>query len=92
MPVGPLEIVILLVIVLLIFGPKRLPGLGQSLGRSMREFKDGITGKGSKSAKPKDDKHQESSPPELQSPAEEDTQDAEIVEDLDTDSSSDKII
>lgn len=43
--VGPLEIIIVLVIVLLIFGPKRLPGLGKSLGSGMREFKDSITGK-----------------------------------------------
>ena len=42
---GPLEIVILLVIVLLIFGPKRLPDLGRSLGKGMREFKDSVTGK-----------------------------------------------
>jgi sec-independent protein translocase protein TatA len=44
---GPLEIVIILVIVLLIFGPKRLPDLGRSLGRGMREFKDSVTGKDS---------------------------------------------
>jgi sec-independent protein translocase protein TatA len=42
--VGPLELVIVLVIVLVIFGPKRLPGLGRSLGQGMREFKDSITG------------------------------------------------
>jgi len=42
---GPLEIVIVLVIVLLIFGPKRLPDLGRSLGRGMREFKESVTGK-----------------------------------------------
>jgi sec-independent protein translocase protein TatA len=42
---GPLEIVIILVIVLVIFGPKRLPDLGRSLGRGMREFKDSVTGK-----------------------------------------------
>jgi sec-independent protein translocase protein TatA len=42
---GPLEIVIILVIVLIIFGPKRLPDLGRSLGRGMREFKDSVTGK-----------------------------------------------
>ncbi len=43
--VGPLEIAIVLVIVLLIFGPKRLPGLGKQLGTGMREFKDSISGK-----------------------------------------------
>jgi sec-independent protein translocase protein TatA len=44
--IGPLELGIVLLIVLLIFGPKRLPGLGRQLGSGMREFKDGITGKG----------------------------------------------
>ena len=43
--IGPLEIAIVLVIVLLIFGPKRLPDLGRSMGRGMREFKDSVTGK-----------------------------------------------
>lgn len=43
--IGPLEIAIVLVIVLLIFGPKRLPDLGRSLGTGMREFKDSVTGK-----------------------------------------------
>jgi len=42
---GPLEIVVILVIVLVIFGPKRLPDLGRSLGRGMREFTDTVTGK-----------------------------------------------
>jgi sec-independent protein translocase protein TatA len=43
--IGPLELLIVLGIVLLIFGPKRLPGLGRQLGASMREFKDSITNK-----------------------------------------------
>jgi TatA/E family protein of Tat protein translocase len=43
--IGPLEIIIVLVIVLIIFGPKRLPDLGRSLGTGMREFKDSVTGK-----------------------------------------------
>ena len=43
--IGPLELIIVLVIVLVIFGPKRLPGLGRSLGSGMREFKDSIAGK-----------------------------------------------
>ena len=43
--IGPTELIIVLVIVLLIFGPKRLPGLGKQLGSGMREFKDSITGR-----------------------------------------------
>jgi sec-independent protein translocase protein TatA len=43
--IGAPELLIVLVIVLLIFGPKRLPGLGRQLGRGMREFKDSISGK-----------------------------------------------
>ena len=43
--IGPLELIIVLVIVLVIFGPKRLPSLGRSLGSGMREFKDSVTGK-----------------------------------------------
>src|SRR3954451_18797167 len=43
--IGPLELAILLLIVLIIFGPKRLPGLGRQLGSGSREFKDSITGK-----------------------------------------------
>jgi sec-independent protein translocase protein TatA len=42
---GPLEIVLILVVVLVIFGPKRLPDLGKSLGSGMREFKDSLSGK-----------------------------------------------
>jgi sec-independent protein translocase protein TatA len=41
--IGPLELIIVLVIALVIFGPKRLPDLGRSLGSGMREFKDSIT-------------------------------------------------
>jgi sec-independent protein translocase protein TatA len=44
--IGPTELIIVLVIVLIIFGPKRLPGLGRQLGSGMREFKDSIAGKG----------------------------------------------
>ena len=45
--IGPTELIIVLVIVLVIFGPKRLPGLGRSLGSGMKEFRDSISGKGS---------------------------------------------
>jgi sec-independent protein translocase protein TatA len=42
--IGPLEIGIVLVIALLVFGPKRLPDLGSSLGRGIRVFGEGIKG------------------------------------------------
>ncbi len=41
--IGVTELLIVLGIVLLIFGPKRLPMLGRQLGRGMREFKDSVT-------------------------------------------------
>jgi len=43
--IGPLELIIVLVIILVIFGPKRLPQAGRSLGQGLREFKDSVTGK-----------------------------------------------
>ncbi|CAN5187422.1 hypothetical protein BH24ACT23_BH24ACT23_04090 [soil metagenome] len=43
--IGPLELAIVLIIALVVFGPKRLPDLGKSLGSGMREFKDSISGK-----------------------------------------------
>jgi sec-independent protein translocase protein TatA len=43
--IGVPELLIVLLIVLLIFGPKKLPQLGRSLGGGMREFKDSVTGK-----------------------------------------------
>jgi sec-independent protein translocase protein TatA len=51
MPIGIPELVIILVILLIVFGPKRLPGIGRSLGSGMREFKDSISGQ----SKPEDD-------------------------------------
>jgi sec-independent protein translocase protein TatA len=43
--IGIWEILILLLVLLLVFGPKRLPEMGRQLGRGMREFKDSVTGK-----------------------------------------------
>lgn len=42
--VGPLEIVVVLIIALVVFGPKRLPELGRSLGKGIREFRGSISG------------------------------------------------
>lgn len=42
--VGPLEIAIVLIVALIILGPKKLPDMGRSLGRGMREFKGAISG------------------------------------------------
>jgi sec-independent protein translocase protein TatA len=39
------DLIIVLVVVLLVLGPKRLPGLGKGLGQGMREFKDSIGGR-----------------------------------------------
>ena len=44
--IGIPELIIVLVILLVIFGPKRLPGAGKALGTGMREFKDSLTGNG----------------------------------------------
>jgi sec-independent protein translocase protein TatA len=43
--IGVPELLILLLVVLLVFGPKKLPEMGRSLGRGMREFKTSVTGK-----------------------------------------------
>jgi sec-independent protein translocase protein TatA len=42
--VGMPELLLLGLVALLVFGPKRLPEMGRSLGRGMREFKDSVTG------------------------------------------------
>jgi sec-independent protein translocase protein TatA len=44
--VGPTELIVVVVIALLVLGPKKLPAAGRSLGGSLREFKNGITGHG----------------------------------------------
>jgi sec-independent protein translocase protein TatA len=42
--IGPLEIVIVLIIALIVFGPKRLPELGRSMGKGLREFRGTVSG------------------------------------------------
>ena len=57
--VGPLELAIVLIIALVIFGPKRLPELGRSMGRGIREFRSSISGKG-------DEEEESSQPPQIE--------------------------
>ncbi len=44
--IGPMEIAIVLIIALVVFGPAKLPELGRSAGKGFREFKDSVTGSG----------------------------------------------
>jgi sec-independent protein translocase protein TatA len=50
--IGLPEILVVLVIALIIFGPKRLPELGKSLGRGIREFRSSLSGQGDDDEKP----------------------------------------
>jgi len=42
--IGPMEILVVLIIALVVFGPKRLPELGKSLGKGINEFRGSVTG------------------------------------------------
>ena len=73
--IGPLELAIVLVIALIIFGPKKLPELGRSMGRGIREFK------GSLSGDDKDDVDAKRAELEQSSEADEEPVEGEIVGD-----------
>ena len=47
--IGPMELVVVLIIALLVLGPKRLPAAGRSLGQGIREFRQSISGRGESS-------------------------------------------
>ena len=64
--VGPLEIVLVLIVVLVVFGPKRLPELGRSLGSGIREFKASLSSEHHDDDAPKPDGPKPDTPkPEL---------------------------
>ena len=46
--IGIVGLIAILIVALLVFGPKRLPEIGRSLGKGMREFKDSVTGRDEK--------------------------------------------
>ena len=48
--IGPMELIIVLIIALVILGPKRLPAAGRSLGQGLREFRDGVAGRSASAA------------------------------------------
>ncbi len=66
--VGPLEIAIVLIIALIVFGPKRLPELGKSLGRGINEFREGVSSIGSNDDDEDDDEDDDAEPAELTPP------------------------
>jgi sec-independent protein translocase protein TatA len=61
--IGISGLIIILVVALLIFGPKRLPEIGRSLGRGMREFKDSVSGKDDKPELPRSTADDSAPPP-----------------------------
>jgi len=67
--IGPLELAIVLIIALVIFGPKRLPELGKSLGNGLREFKNSV------SSEPDDD-----DPPEIDNDIDDEDEEETVVE------------
>jgi sec-independent protein translocase protein TatA len=69
--IGIWEVLILLLVLLLVFGPKRLPEMGKQLGKGMREFKDSIAGK---------DEPEEAQPSPALPPAEAEPEDAQARE------------
>ena len=48
MSLSPWQIAVVVILLILLFGPKRLPGLGKSIGEALRSFKKGLDGKDSK--------------------------------------------
>jgi sec-independent protein translocase protein TatA len=54
--VGPMELIVIFAIALIVLGPKRLPEVGKSLGKGMREFKDSLSGESEKKDSDEDER------------------------------------
>ncbi|MBA3748379.1 MAG: twin-arginine translocase TatA/TatE family subunit [Solirubrobacterales bacterium] len=54
--IGPMELIVVLIIALVVLGPKKLPEVGKSLGKGMREFKESISGSGRRDEETEDAK------------------------------------
>jgi sec-independent protein translocase protein TatA len=63
--VGPFELAIVLIIALIVFGPKRLPELGRSLGKGIREFRGSVSGESHEEpvARKEPERHESIEPP-----------------------------
>jgi sec-independent protein translocase protein TatA len=61
--IGIAGLIVILIVALLVFGPKRLPEIGRSLGKGMREFKDSISGQEEKPELPAPSHSGDESPP-----------------------------
>jgi sec-independent protein translocase protein TatA len=77
--IGPLEVVVILIIALIVFGPKRLPELGRSMGKGIREFKSSLSG--DKDDEEDDVRELERAPSETTVRAEEAPLEGEVVHD-----------
>jgi sec-independent protein translocase protein TatA len=62
--IGPLEIIVVLIIALVVFGPKRLPELGRSLGKGIREFRGSVSGE-----RDEDEDERRAAPPKIEASA-----------------------
>jgi sec-independent protein translocase protein TatA len=61
--VGPFELAIVLIIALIVFGPKRLPELGRSLGKGIREFRGSLSGESRESGNSEPEQREAIEPP-----------------------------
>ena len=77
--IGVLEIAIILIIALIVFGPRKLPDLGRSLGRGLREFRDGVSSISS-GEKHQDEEEDESLPEPVLAEADEQPVEVDVEE------------